>query len=183
MTPEDAVQEMADRLAAVDWRRGGDKAWSRAALVKEYFRRAARWAAVYGCDTAVPFYDIAACVAPGVDVDQEVVDAVVAKVGPGNRSVRRLVPFILRWAALRGTPGVALPSDLEDPFEPLVRLFERGGGFHTENGEVNLEWVSVRMAGWRERAGDPPMNVFDVRALDEMDRVGLRAYVGHTTGN
>ncbi|MFI5897840.1 hypothetical protein ACIA5D_47935 [Actinoplanes sp. NPDC051513] len=31
MTPEEAVDAMAERLAAIDYRRHGDKAWSKAA--------------------------------------------------------------------------------------------------------------------------------------------------------
>jgi hypothetical protein len=125
----------------------------------------------------VPFFDIAKCVDPGVRADQRIVDDVIAKVTPGNRAVPRILPFILNWAALRATPGFEMPPGLADPFDPLIQLFERGGGFHTENGEVNLEWVAVRMAGWRDRAGDPPMTT---GSLDEIDRAGSLAQFGHT---
>ena len=67
MTPDEAVRAMAERLEAISWERFGDRSWSKAALMKEYFRRAARWAAAYECDTRIPFFDIAACVDPGVD--------------------------------------------------------------------------------------------------------------------
>ncbi|GAA0489215.1 hypothetical protein Ade02nite_73400 [Paractinoplanes deccanensis] len=178
MTPDEAVRAMAERLKAVDWKRRGDKSWSKAALLKEYFRRAARWQRAYGCEASVPFYDIAACVDPGVRADPRVADEVIGKIGPGNRSVPRVVPFILHWAALRATPGVELPGDLEDPFEPLVLLFERGGGFHTENGEVNLEYVAVRMAGWQDRADNPPPISLAADELDALDRDGAAAQRG-----
>ncbi|WP_436528892.1 hypothetical protein [Actinoplanes sp. HUAS TT8] len=181
MTPEESVRATATRLAAVDWGRHGDRAWSKAALLKEYFRRLACWAAAYDCDSPVPFFDLARCVSPDVSVDQEVLDdllrALEAK-GAG-RNIAQVTPFILRWAALRATPGTEFPAHLEDPFEPLVLLCERGGGFHTEHGAVDLELKSVRMAGWRRRAEDPPMPSFAPEDLDEIDRAGSIAQFGY----
>ena len=182
MTPDEAVRAMAERLQAIGWDRYGDRSWSKAALMKEYFRRAARWAAAYGCDTRVPFFDIAACVDPGVQVDPAVLDEVLATVEAGGWDITDVAPFILKWAALRATPGFVSPSGLEDPFEPLIRLFERGGGFHTENGEVILEYQIVRMAPWRARADTPPMASFDADVLDEIDRAGSVAQFGYVVG-
>jgi hypothetical protein len=182
MTPDQAVDAMAARLSAVDWARRGDRTWSKAALLKEYFRRAAQWAAAYDCDAPVPFFDIAACVDPGIRARQDAVDDVLDRVRAGGRNVARIVPLVLHWAALRATPGIDLPAELADPFEPLILLFERGGGFHTENGQVNLEWKSVRMAGWRNRAGEPPMAGFAPGVLDEIDRAGSLAQFGYVMG-
>jgi hypothetical protein len=180
MTPDEAVRTMATRLNAIDWERHGDKAWSKAILLKEYFRRAARWAAAYECDSPVPFFDIAACVDSTVRADQNLIDDVLARANTrGSRSVKRLLPFILHWAAVQATLDADLPHELEDPFEPLVLLFERGGGFHTENGEVDLEVKSVRMAGWRRRADDPPLTSFAPDVLDEIDRAGSIAQFGY----
>ncbi|GIE98125.1 hypothetical protein Ari01nite_55900 [Paractinoplanes rishiriensis] len=109
-------------------------------------------------------------------------DGLLHAVAPGGRSVARVTPLLLHWAALRTTPGFELPPGLEDPFEPLILLFERDGGFHTENGEVNLEYKAVRMAGWRDRAEDPPMVSFAAEALDEIDRVGSVAQFGYVVG-
>ena len=178
MTPDEAVHAMAERVSAIDWERRGDKTWSKAALLKEYFRRAARWAAARDCDAPTPFYDIAACVDPSVRADPAVVDDVLTKVQAGGRNVARIVPYILHWAALRAAAG----NELEDPFEPLLLLFERGGGFHIENGAVNLEWKSVRMAGWRDRAGDPPMASFEPATLDAIDRAGSLEQFGYVIG-
>ena len=182
MTPDEAVRAMAARLSAIEWERHGDKAWSKAALLREYFRRAARWAIAYECDTRVPFFDIAACVDLSIRADQGVLDDVLEQVRAAGRSVTRVTPFLLHWAALSATPSVDLPPDLEDPFEPLVLLFERDGGFHTENGEVNLEWLSVPMAGWRNRADNPPMASFAADVLDEIDRAGSIAQFGYVMG-
>lgn len=178
MTPDESVADMAARLAAVDWRRHGDKAWSKTALLKEYLRRVAQWAKAYDCDTRTPFFDLAACVDPGVRADPRVLDDLLQKAGAGGWDVEHVTPFILHWAALRPT----LPPGLEDPFEPLVLLFERDGGFHTENGEVNLEWRSVRLAHWRNRAGDPPIAGLAAADLDEIDRAGSLKQFGYVMG-
>ncbi|MDI6104822.1 hypothetical protein QLQ12_40160 [Actinoplanes sp. NEAU-A12] len=180
MTSDDAVRAMVDRLSAINWERHGHRCWSKAALLKEYFRRAALWADAYQCDTPVPFFDIAACVDPGVRADQAAIDGLLAKVD-GGWDVDHVTPYILHWAALRRT-GFVLPADLDDPFEPLVLLFERDGGFHTENGEVDLEYLSVSMRRWRARAGNPPMASFATGTLDEIDRAGSLAQFGYVMG-
>ncbi|MFI5932090.1 hypothetical protein [Actinoplanes sp. NPDC051494] len=182
MTPDEAVRAMAARLSAVDWERKGDRSWSKAALLNEYFRRAARWAQAYECDTRVPFYDIALCVNPNIRADPDLVAETLDNVEDGGWNVTHVTPFILHWAALSSAPGVDLPADLEDPFEPLIMLFERGGGFHTENGEVNLEWLAVPMSTWRDRAGKSPMASFAAQDLDEIDRADSVAQFGYVMG-
>jgi hypothetical protein len=183
MTPEEAVDAMAERLTAIDYRRHGDKAWSKAALIREYFRRAARWAEAYGCDTKGPFFDIAACIDPNVRADPSVVDSVLESIPQtGPSAMTRLAPFILHWAALRETPGVKLREDLEDPFFPLIVAFERDGGFHIEKGEINVEYLTLFMRNWRARADDPPLESFAPEALDEIDRAGSMAQFGYVMG-
>jgi hypothetical protein len=183
MTPHESVAAMAARLSAVDWQRHGDKCWSKAALLREYFRRAAHWAAAYQCDAPIPFFDIAHCVSPGARADQHVVSDVMEKVkAGGGGAVAHIVPYILHWGALRATREIVLPADLEDPFEPLVLLFERDGGFHTANGFVELEYLAVRMQGWRAQADKPPMASFAPEALDEIDRAGSLAQFGYVIG-
>ncbi|GIF09776.1 hypothetical protein [Actinoplanes siamensis] len=181
MTPDEAVRGMAARLATINWERRGDKTWSKVVLLKEYFRRAAQWAAAYDCDSRVPFFDIARCVDASVEVPEGVLDGLLATVeaNGGGRNVTQVIPFILRWSALQAASRTQAPPYLEDPFEPLILLFERGGGFHTEHGEVDLEWKSVRMAGWRNRADDPPLPSFDPAYLDEIDRAGSTAQFGY----
>jgi hypothetical protein len=182
MTPEEPVQAMAARLSAINWVSNGDKAWSRAALLDEYFRRAAQWAGAYECDTRVPFFDIAACVDPNVRADQRVVDEVVTKVKRGGWDVKHVTPFILHWAALRAAWTGDLPSRLDDPFEPLVLLFERDGGFLTRNGEVDLEYLSIPMGKWRTFADRAPMTSFAPEDLDEIDRAGSMKQFGYVMG-
>jgi hypothetical protein len=46
LPPPDAMEIMATRLSAIDCERHGDQAWSKAVLLKEYFRRAAEYKSV-----------------------------------------------------------------------------------------------------------------------------------------
>lgn len=75
-----------------------------------------------------------------------------------------------------------MPPGLEDPFEPLILLFERGGGFHFDHGEVNLEYIGASLQGWRKFADRPPMPSFAAADLDEIDRAGSVAQFGYVVG-
>jgi hypothetical protein len=91
MTPDEAVQAMADRLRAIDYERHGHRVWSKAALLREYLRRAARWAAACESDTRTPFFDIAHCVDPAVRAEPAVVDGLIRDFGgtvPAGRQCR-----------------------------------------------------------------------------------------------
>ena len=52
----------------------------------------------------------------------------------------------LRWAAVHDA-RMPLPPQLEDPFEPLLLMFERGGGFTTEHGFIDLGGSSILRKG------------------------------------
>ena len=100
MTPEEAVNAMAERLAAIDYQRHGDKAWSKTALIREYFRRAARWADAYGCDIKTPFFDIASPDSKLLGVAGAY--AVRSRIGSRPRMARswRTMPWALRTCRL-----------------------------------------------------------------------------------
>jgi hypothetical protein len=174
------MHDMVARLAQISWERHGHRAWSKAALLKEYFRRAARWSTALACTPRTPFFDIAACVDPAIRADPAAIDQLtqIANQGGANWGVAHVLPFIVHWSALRATPGIVLPG-LKDPFEPLILLFERDGGYHMEQGGVNLEWMTMRVSGWRDRAADQPMASFDPQLLDQIDQAGSMEQFGH----
>ena len=182
MTPDESVRAAVARLGAVEWERHGYRTWSKAKLMLEYFRRIARWSDAYGCAEPLPFFDLALYVDPNVRADPVAVDEAVRLAAKGGWNVQQVVPFILHWAAVRATPGVVLPEGLEDPFEPLLLLFERDGGFHTSNGYAEMEYLSVPIAKWRERASRPPLPSLDPAALDEIDRAGSMKQFGYVMG-
>ena len=182
MTPDESVRATAARLSAVDWERHGHRTWSKAKLMLEYLRRVARWLDASGWDEPVPFFDLALRIDPTVRADPGVVDEAVRQASKGGWNAQQVVPFILHWAALRVTPDFRSPAGLEDPFEPLLVLFERDGGFHTSNGYAEMEFLSVPLARWRERGSRPPLASLDPAALDEIDRAGSVRQFGHVMG-
>ncbi|GLZ00263.1 hypothetical protein [Actinoplanes sp. NBRC 103695] len=109
-------------------------------------------------------------------IDRVVED--VPRVGPN--AITRLALFILHWTVLRATPGFSMPADLDDPFDPLIWVFERDGGFHMENGEVNLEYLTLFPRVWRTDLA--PLKAFGQQDLDEIDRAGSMAAFGYVLG-
>ncbi|MFH8382016.1 hypothetical protein ACH4E7_13860 [Kitasatospora sp. NPDC018058] len=169
----DAVQSMVDRLKALNWTSHGEaleKSYSRAALMKEYLRRTALWLDVYGDTRYWPVFDLAAIVAPEVraapavvaDV-KEFVDAASHRWYAAETSVAAV-----QWAALSDVPGLNLPP-LPDPFEPLIRVYERGGLFSYANGFVDFDTTMVPCRDWRAHLSPTPVVELDDAALDALD--------------
>nr|WP_237331042.1 hypothetical protein [Streptomyces mexicanus] len=126
-----------------DWDLAVAHTRSRALLMREFLRRAAHWAKAYGAEEQWPFYDVTELIAPGFraaeDVENALEDFLDRSVG--TPSTARTCRGAVRWAALRTEHPGALPDrDREeregqdqaqalDLYEPLLLLYERGGGY------------------------------------------------------
>ncbi|MFI9363951.1 hypothetical protein ACIG5E_23285 [Kitasatospora sp. NPDC053057] len=78
----------------------------------------------------------------------------------------------VQWAALTSAPGVQL-RPLPDPFEPLLRLYERGGsGFSFANGFIDFGMIMVPRGNFRKHLSLAPVVGLDDRALDAVDAAG-----------
>ncbi len=161
-----------NRLLAVDWTGAAsfDHAPSRARLMREYLRRSAWWARALDAVAEWPFFDIAAHIAPEVQVPQHLAqqleDLISARVG--WPSVARACRAALHWAALTDAK-TPLKYGLDDPYEPLVLLFERGGGFTTEHGFIDLHGASIPRRTWQNHLVAEPIVAFTQSALDALD--------------
>lgn len=166
----DSVAALADRLMSVEWDGDWTRTRSRVALLKEYLRRSAEWVDRLG-SSAWPFSDIAALVDPQVRADPTIVSQVEASM---NRpevwpEVRDTAVRALHFAALQKAGG-ALP-DLPDPFEPLIIMYERGGGFSiTETGAIQIDVAGVQFGSMKAHLGLEPRAPMDERSLDALDR-------------
>ncbi|MFJ8623023.1 hypothetical protein ACIRD3_09255 [Kitasatospora sp. NPDC093550] len=171
---ENSVQLMVDRLKAIEWsayQEGQDKAFSRAALMREYLRRAALWLDAYGDTDEWPFFDLAAVVAPAVRADPAVVSDTEDFVEEASASWHAVEcsAAAVQWAALRDTSGLLLPP-LPEPFEPLIRLYERGGaGFSYANGFLDFGMLMVKRGTWRSHLSSDPVIELDEDTLDALD--------------
>src|SRR4051794_36543569 len=140
MKQRDSARELFERLESVEWEGHDLHTFSRLLLLDEYLRRAALWASTLGCPEKWPFFDIAACVDPSVRADPRLVQETEARLDEAGASwyAQEIAPWMLHWAELKSRGDIALP-DLDDPFEPLLIMFERGGGFYSEHGFLTVD--------------------------------------------
>ena len=167
------VDTLVTRLTAVDWESSYEKSRSRVSLVFEYLRRASWWAPEVNAPQW-PFFDIAEVLHPALRANPSVVRRIEAGLtakSQGELVVRTCVRA-LNFAALldAGTKLPRVPDSAQDPFEPLIVMFERGGGFRLEGGrfiEVDLKGVPV---GTQEsNRSDKPVVALTPTALDALD--------------
>lgn len=174
MTDTGATERTLERLLAVRW--DGKEAYehprSRSALTYEFLRRSAQWAKAVGGEGKWPFFDIAAEVESDVRADPALVDRLVAGLGDyiGFPPMRTVTEGALHWAALGDLPSRRFP-ELDDPFEPLLLLFERGGGFTTGNGSIELGSGSFPMRSLDFRVDLKPV-LIDPVTLEALDEEG-----------
>ncbi|MGH3940619.1 MAG: hypothetical protein ACRDTG_18680 [Pseudonocardiaceae bacterium] len=167
----DHVTHLAERILAINWAESPDKTRSRGYLMKEYLRRAAWWAKATK-SLQWPFLDIAAAVNPTVRADSAVVERVAEQVKKDLQGVlvTRTCIRALHFAALLDA-GIDLPQELPLPFEPLIVMFERGGGFHVEgSGLIDVDTLGIRVGTVDENLLPEPIVQLDEAALDALDQ-------------
>ncbi|MEV7024157.1 hypothetical protein [Kitasatospora sp. NPDC093558] len=175
MTQSNLARSTLERLTAVDW---GDEdtafahAVSRSRLFREYLRRSALWAQVYQATRDWPIVDLAAYIDRTVQVDAELADQLdqLMDAEVGNVRVKALCRAALRWATLLDSSTVRLPK-LDDPFEPLLVMFERGGwcGLVIENRVADFSIVRVPLGKWQDHLHTEPVISLEQSVLDAID--------------
>jgi hypothetical protein len=160
------VAQVAGRLASVDWEGDWERSRSRVTLMREFLRRSALWAGELGSEDW-PFLDVAALVDPSVRADPQTVERVAAVASVHQPVVGDTCAWALRSAALRDA-DVRFP-ELPDPFEPLVVMYERGGGFSRQAGLfIQVDAANLPIGDRADRAARKPV-VIDPVELDALD--------------
>jgi hypothetical protein len=140
---------------------------SSVALFREYLRRSALWADRCNCRGRWPLFDIAEAINPKVVLDDEVSKA-AGELG-GNYYKKRIICWHLKWVKLSvdgSGEGTALPP----PYEPLIRLYERGGSFTTEGRIVDLPGAAVHIGRIEAYIDAPPfVTSLQDQTLDNLD--------------
>ncbi|MEV4877215.1 hypothetical protein [Streptomyces cyaneofuscatus] len=169
---------MSDRLRAIDWGDDGAAfrhAHSRALLMREYLRRAALWAQEYGAELSWPFFDIAEHVDAAITTPPDVaaeLEKLLQSLAPA--SLRTTCRGAVRWPALLAAHR-GLPADLPDPYEPLLLMYERGGGYHL--GEyLDLNGVMIPLGDMESNASAAPFVTLAPTTLDTLDAEGEMTY-------
>jgi hypothetical protein len=174
VTDAAAAERMVDRLLAVKW--DDDAAYahrrSRSRLTREFLRRTAQWSQALGVDEGWPFLDLASALDQSVAVDPALEARLEVDPSSGDAFPVRpeMAAAIVRWAALGDVPRQRFPA-LDDPYEPLLALFERGGGYSLANGFIELGYGSFPILSAAERSTLEPMPI-DQASLDALDQEG-----------
>lgn len=165
-----ATARLVERLEAVTWLEDLSRTGSRVRLMKEYLRRSALWTQASGGSGDWPFYDIAACTARATPIEPGLLDDVIDRLGRSGAGEldRRVARFMIAFAALEERP-----VDLPDPYEPLLMMFERGGGFHREAGSIRIGYTTgIPQESWQVYARREPYDITDA-SLDARDDLWL----------
>ncbi|MDH6227251.1 hypothetical protein [Streptomyces sp. MJP52] len=186
MVSAETAHEAFDRLRAVDWYGDWDVSTahtrSRALLMREYLRRAALWAQTYGREEDWPFFDVTEWVDPSfrleAELEGELEDFLDQKVPTPSTS--RACRGVVRWAALKDrAEGSA--AELPDPYQPLLLMFERGGGYSIEEF-IDLYGVMIPHGTLASNRDAEPFLTLAPRTLDALDQdaVGRITYYAKT---
>lgn len=132
-----SLQSVTERLLAVDWETWSDRRPERIALMREFLRRSAHYAQAFGCNERWPFFDVAAVAVP--NCPEVPLPTALQQLGLPTLT-RDLAQAMLRWAAHPLRELGTLPPD---PYEPLLRFFELGGGFSVENRMVDVDAAAI----------------------------------------
>ncbi|BAC71805.1 MULTISPECIES: hypothetical protein [Streptomyces] len=162
-----------ERLRAVDWHGDWDVAnshtRSRALLMREYMRRAALWARAYGAEAEWPFFDVTEFLDPTFQLDPEVASELEEYLAHnvGTPSTARTCRGAVRWAALRAVRGDDFPA-LPDPYEPLLLMYGRGGGYSIEEF-IDLYGVMIPYGNFDSSLNAEPFLSLAPSTLDALD--------------
>lgn len=175
---EQAASKVVERIRAVQW--DGDwsdvfgKAMSRRLLMREYLRRSALWSQAYFAESAWPFFDVTEHMDPESTLPpntaNELEDLLRTRM---NGSVKVTCRGAVRLAQLRSSDPTIEGTGLPDLYEPLIRLYERGGEFMEDNaGAIDLTGVSFRPGSLQGNASNTPIVALNNAVLDALDVEG-----------
>jgi hypothetical protein len=157
---------------------------SHVALMREYLRPAALWAKRLEATDHWPFFDVASLITAEVRAEPQSVERLEAALQPFSLwpTIKKTCIWYLHWHRLvQSRPEAVAGYRLPDPFEPLVRFYERGGRFSTKHGFINVDTAGIpaKVRGWQAFDSTTPFVDLDDRALDRLDAVA--ASTGDTT--
>src|SRR5688572_21541320 len=126
-----AVQQLADRLSAIQWTSDEDRYVLHVRLGQEYLRRAALWIQALGVEDGSMFFDIAEVIDPDSRASPILIQRVREHLD--EQKISGWPQIIAEWALhFAALPEPALPElalGLPQPYEPLIVMLERGGYF------------------------------------------------------
>jgi hypothetical protein len=162
------LTQAIERLCAINWKATNDnRQRSHIALVEEYLRRSVLWAKALKDMDSWPFFDVALHILPEAQIPEHLINQVIDKLSV-DLWVERICKLYLHWAYLKDQPEITA-FNLPDPYEPLIRLYERGGRFTTEHGFLYVGLADVPRRDWRKYDLPNPIVALDDASLDQLD--------------
>ncbi|MGW5926320.1 hypothetical protein ACWF2L_08730 [Streptomyces anulatus] len=178
------AESLVDRISVINWQveeLSFTHGPSRAKLMREHLRRAALWVQELEKKNLIPpfgagqpegwlFADIAheidSSVSPSAELSARLNDFLSENTSAPLAG--RICRFALNWASLPDETLSNFP-DLPGPFEPLINLFGRGGGFWVENEFIDFVEYRVRLSGWQVHIDRQPLSSLDASYLNSLD--------------
>jgi hypothetical protein len=151
--------EVVYRISRINWRNIGlVEKKSNVALAKEYIRRAALLVKTYSLNVKFPFYSAAQAIGKSQQID--IVGICPQLENLDNAFVKRFCECYLEWAFLTDTKE---PAAIQfcDLYEPLIKLFERGGTIGLHHGEVVVGRYAFPLVHWSSLALEEPIDISD----------------------
>jgi hypothetical protein len=148
--------------------------------MREYLRRAALWAKLLQATEHWPFFNVAGFVDPEVRAEPGVVKQLETALQPFSLwpAIKMTCIWYLHWQAFRRDRAEDVAgANLPDPFEPLIRFYERGGRFFTEHGFINIDVVGIpaQVRGWQAYDSPAPFVALEDSVLDHLDATAASA--------
>lgn len=161
-----AANKALERLLAVDWEYNDARQESHVALMTEYLRRATLWVMAFNISGKGRFFNLAGIIMPDVSAPQHLIDEVEEL--PANWWGRRICTWYLLWAMIKDHPEVT-KLDLPDLYEPLIRLYERGGSFTMEHTFIDVGSAGIPAVRWSDFESLEPLPDLGDATLDRID--------------
>lgn len=160
---------LVSRLIEIDWEKihsNGqyvviENKFSYVVLVKEYLRRMTLFLNAISSDAKLPYVDAALVSGKDITIDLATVNERLSLLK--GTFCGFFCYSILKWALLSEN-GDSLAVQFSDVYEPLIKLYERGGWFRIHNGQI---FVGESSFGLRSKT----LNEADISdiALDKYD--------------
>lgn len=166
---KEKLLEAIKRIKAISWEYNYDRLNSHAYLLREYFRRSALWATSLGVSNKWPFFDISKY----LDENYEISEFQKLEEALEERYLDSYVIDTCQWSVkIVGMNDTKKYLDLHlpAPYEPLIRMYERGGSIRRENCFINIFYAGVPLKSIEEHIQSKPLLDLSDEALDQLDK-------------
>jgi len=167
-------QHALARLSQIDWahRRIYDDATiapSCIALAREFVRRVLLWHPGPLAPSTAHHVDLAAVLAPTAPMPTSILQHAEQVLPLSSRFGLGICLNFLKWTAIEHLPSVS-DRPLPAPYEPAIRLFERGGELWSEHGFLHVHHSISFVTGYGAYRATPALLDLTDAVLDRFDQ-------------